>query len=144
MDHPATSAQCIQFIRLSCTKIIAAKSQKGGAKLHRNLLIIHMVRRAKDYQNKLEDLEASTIETDDDAYVSPPLEFSVRDCDSETELCEAADEPLAFACEATEDIDDMANRCDRKRKAESRTPPYRKKTASDRAVPQLHSALVCK
>lgn len=104
-----------------------------------------MVRRAKDYQNKLEDLEASAIESDDEAYVSPPLEFSVRDCDSETELCgTAADEPLAFGCEATEDIEDLTNRCDRKRKAESRTPSYRKKTASDRTVPQLHSTVVCK
>ncbi|KJH48981.1 hypothetical protein DICVIV_04880 [Dictyocaulus viviparus] len=143
MDHPITSAQCVQFIRLSCTKIIAAKSQKGGAKLHKNLLIIHMVRRAKDYQNKLEDLEASSIDSEDETFVSPPLEFSVRDCDSEAEFCET-DEPLAFGCEATEDVDDFTIRCDRKRKAEPRTLSYRKKTASYRAVPHMCATVVCK
>lgn len=38
---------CQRFIRLSCEKMLNARHERGGAKLHRNLLILHLLRKAR-------------------------------------------------------------------------------------------------
>ncbi|KAI1723632.1 immediate early response protein (IER) domain-containing protein [Ditylenchus destructor] len=38
---------CQRFVRLSCEKMIASRNSRGGARLHRNLLILHLLRKAR-------------------------------------------------------------------------------------------------
>src|SRR4051812_9333562 len=38
---------CKALIHLSCEKMMSSRSARGGARLHRNLLILHLVRRSR-------------------------------------------------------------------------------------------------
>jgi hypothetical protein len=44
---------CQRFIRLSCEKMLNARHERGGAKLHRNLLILHLLRKARTESKRL-------------------------------------------------------------------------------------------
>lgn len=39
---------CQRFVRLSCEKMLASRNSRGGARLHRNLLILHLLRKARN------------------------------------------------------------------------------------------------
>uniref|UniRef100_A0A915Q000 Uncharacterized protein n=1 Tax=Setaria digitata TaxID=48799 RepID=A0A915Q000_9BILA len=52
VDEIIETEVCNRLIRLSCAKMVNAKSERGGAKLHRNLLILHLLRRARDEQKR--------------------------------------------------------------------------------------------
>jgi hypothetical protein len=43
---------CQRFVRLSCEKMLASRNSRGGARLHRNLLILHLLRKAR-YNTKM-------------------------------------------------------------------------------------------
>ncbi|VDK20522.1 unnamed protein product, partial [Anisakis simplex] len=49
-DEIIENEVCNRLIRLSCDKMVNSKHERGGAKLHRNLLILHLLRRARDEQ----------------------------------------------------------------------------------------------
>ncbi|VDM20219.1 unnamed protein product [Wuchereria bancrofti] len=52
VDEIIETEVCNRLIRLSCAKMVNSKSERGGAKLHRNLLILHLLRRARDEQKR--------------------------------------------------------------------------------------------
>ncbi|MCP9262938.1 hypothetical protein DINM_006305 [Dirofilaria immitis] len=52
VDEIIETEVCNRLIRLSCAKMVNSKSERGGAKLHRNLLILHLLRRARDEQKE--------------------------------------------------------------------------------------------
>lgn len=52
VDELIETEVCSRLIRLSCAKMVNSKNERGGAKLHRNLLILHLLRRARSEQNK--------------------------------------------------------------------------------------------
>ncbi|KAH7703323.1 hypothetical protein AAVH_29505, partial [Aphelenchoides avenae] len=39
---------CQRFIRMSCEKMLRSRQERGGAKLHRNLLLLQLVRKARN------------------------------------------------------------------------------------------------
>lgn len=53
VDEIIETEVCNRLIRLSCAKMVNSKSERGGAKLHRNLLILHLLRKARDEQKRL-------------------------------------------------------------------------------------------
>ncbi|EFO24979.1 hypothetical protein LOAG_03504 [Loa loa] len=52
VDEIIETEVCNRLIRLSCAKMVNSKSERGGAKLHRNLLILHLLRKARDKQKR--------------------------------------------------------------------------------------------
>ncbi len=50
-DDNVESEVCQKLIRLSFAKIVSSKHERGGAKLHRNLLILHLLQKARIEQN---------------------------------------------------------------------------------------------
>lgn len=51
---------CQRFVRLSCEKMIASRNSRGGARLHRNLLILHLLRKARQ-STKMMPYECSDL-----------------------------------------------------------------------------------
>lgn len=39
---------CHRFVRISCEKMIASRNSRSGVRLHRNLLILHMLRKVRN------------------------------------------------------------------------------------------------
>ncbi|VDN07263.1 unnamed protein product [Thelazia callipaeda] len=52
VDEIIETEVCNRLIRLSCAKMVSSKTERGGAKLHRNLLILHLLRKARDEQKR--------------------------------------------------------------------------------------------
>lgn len=52
VDEIIENEVCNRLIRLSCAKMVNSKHERGGAKLHRNLLILHLLRRARNEQKR--------------------------------------------------------------------------------------------
>ncbi|MFH4973452.1 hypothetical protein AB6A40_000161 [Gnathostoma spinigerum] len=52
VDELIETEICNHLIRLSCAKMMSSQNERGGAKLHRNLLILHLLRRARDEQKR--------------------------------------------------------------------------------------------
>lgn len=52
VDELIETEVCNRLIRLSCAKMVNSKNERGGAKLHRSLLILHLLRRARSEQNR--------------------------------------------------------------------------------------------
>lgn len=42
---------CQRFVRLSCEKMLASRNSRSGARLHRSLLILRLLRKAKNNAN---------------------------------------------------------------------------------------------
>lgn len=42
---------CQRFVRLSCEKMLASKNSQSGARLHRSLLILRLLRKARNSTN---------------------------------------------------------------------------------------------
>uniref|UniRef100_A0A914ZE57 SERTA domain-containing protein n=1 Tax=Parascaris univalens TaxID=6257 RepID=A0A914ZE57_PARUN len=65
VDEIIENEVCNRLIRLSCAKMVNSKHERGGAKLHRNLLILHLLRRARNEQKRStpsspDDLDSSS------------------------------------------------------------------------------------
>ena len=52
VDELIETEVCNRLISLSCAKMVNSKNERGGAKLRRNLLILHLLRRARSEQNR--------------------------------------------------------------------------------------------
>lgn len=52
VDDLIENEVCNRLIRLSCAKMVNSRSERGGAKLHKNLLILHLLRKARDEQKR--------------------------------------------------------------------------------------------
>lgn len=42
---------CHRFVKLSCEKMVISRSSRSGARLHRNLLILHLLKKARNNTN---------------------------------------------------------------------------------------------
>ncbi|CAI4230852.1 unnamed protein product [Auanema sp. JU1783] len=138
------------LLRLSCSKIVNSRHRRGGVNIHKNLLVLQVIKRVQDAKFRLEEMvqeELKARKADEDV-ISPPHEFTVTDCG---DFCdESMDEPLEFGSMATEDedivpqpvpkdMDDaLARLGERKRKFDDRsTPRHKTQRVADRAVPVL-------
>lgn len=45
-----------RLIQVSCEKIVNSRNERGGAKLHRNLMIVHLIRKARSHTMRLPNL----------------------------------------------------------------------------------------
>lgn len=52
VDELIETEVCNRLISLSCAKMVNSKNERGGAKLRRNLLILHLLRRARSEQHR--------------------------------------------------------------------------------------------
>lgn len=59
VDELIETEVCNRLISLSCAKMVNSKNERGGAKLRRNLLILHLLRRARSEQHRLVFLSLS-------------------------------------------------------------------------------------
>lgn len=46
-EAPYQEEMCEKLIQLSFAKIVNSKSERGGARLHKNLLILHLLQKAR-------------------------------------------------------------------------------------------------
>jgi hypothetical protein len=53
MEREIEAQICQRFIRLSCEKIVKARQERGGSKLHRNLLVVQLLRKARTDTKRL-------------------------------------------------------------------------------------------
>jgi len=72
--------ECTKVMQISFEKIVASKQQRGGARLHRNLMVLHVLQRARDQARQSafsfispasDDDEESSFSNEDDE--KPPL-----------------------------------------------------------------------
>lgn len=68
-DDDMEQEVCQKLIRLSFAKIVSSKNTRGGAKLHRNLLILHLLQKARTNHRRLVAL--SIVEIAPFSYFSP-------------------------------------------------------------------------
>ncbi|KHN75996.1 hypothetical protein Tcan_18182 [Toxocara canis] len=97
VDEMIENEVCSRLIRLSCAKMVNSKHERGGAKLHRNLLILHLLRRARNEQKRsapssldssdnCPELSAAqaVVESSERADDSDDDEVDVEQCDKST------------------------------------------------------------
>uniref|UniRef100_A0A915HZU4 Uncharacterized protein n=1 Tax=Romanomermis culicivorax TaxID=13658 RepID=A0A915HZU4_ROMCU len=50
VENDDLASMCERLIQVSFSKIVSSKSERGGAKLRKNLLILHLLQRARTEQ----------------------------------------------------------------------------------------------
>jgi hypothetical protein len=101
------------LIRLSFAKIVSSKHERGGAKLHRNLLILHLLQKARIEQNH-KCLEPTTVDEQSHHQVQSMTidELNVEDDHDQQAINFEPLLQLAFATDAAAEIDDDDDRMD--------------------------------
>lgn len=69
VDEIIETEVCNRLIRLSCAKMVNSKHERGGAKLHRNLLILHLLRRARNEQKRFPSSPEGVVSSADSNYL---------------------------------------------------------------------------
>lgn len=87
VDEIIETEVCNRLIRLSCAKMVNSKHERGGAKLHRNLLILHLLRRARNEQKRFPSSSPEGMMSSPDSSYMPtqvvvepsPVNFSAEE-----------------------------------------------------------------
>ncbi|KAF8382258.1 hypothetical protein PRIPAC_71400 [Pristionchus pacificus] len=129
---PSSSPQ--DLIRVSCAKMVVAKQEKGGGRLHKNLLVLHLLKKARDSSGQESRMAGRGRRV-------LPLEHYVND---ENDYYQDTKQPLVVAREATEEDESslpIVRSCSLDRKRSS-TPSIR--SGKKRVIPSYLRPLTCK